>query len=209
MVKTHISGWFIFLFVAMLIVPALMSPDMSRARLLAEHSSSVSIFGGKKVESISQTANDVYSAVIGGLGIEDVINSGYVKKKDIKDETIAKRLNTDMSTLTNRYLESLTLQIYGIFFRGALMVNWLLYVGLFLFAAIFDGVAQRQVKQETIQMVSPIKFAIATHTVVAILFIPLAYLVLPINVTPWFMPIWAVVVALPLAKAIANAAKTG
>lgn len=209
MVKTHISGWFIFLFVAMLIVPALMSPDMSRARLQAEHDSSVAIFGTKKVDSISETANTVYQAVIGGLGIDKLINSGYVKEKDTKKLVFSKRVNTDMSTVTNRYLESMTLQIYGVFFRGALMVNWLLYVGLFMFASMFDGISQRQVKQETIQMVSPIKFALALHTVVAVIFSPLAYLVLPMNVTPWFMPIWAVVVAFPLSKAISNAARTG
>ena len=56
---------------------------------------------------------------------------------------------------------------------------------------------------------SPLPFAWALHSVIVIAFTPLAYLLLPFSVTPWFMPMWCLLMALPLAKAIANAVRMG
>jgi hypothetical protein len=209
MVKTHVKLWIILLFLAILVVPALLTPDMARERLTAEFKSSEAIFGRERTSAITERANVVYDGIVGATGIDKFIQAGYIKRKDTKGLMIAQQANEDMSTLTNRYLESMMLQIYGAFFRGSLMLQWLLYVGFFLVAAIVDGVSQRQIKQELIQMNAPIKFAISFHIVIAIIFTPLAYLLLPAAVTPWFMPIWTVIIALPLSKAIANAVKTG
>ena len=196
------------MFLALLAVPAFLPPESAQARLTSEYDSSALIFGEQKVGDITQHANSAYQTVVGGLGLENLIESGYVKRKDVEDLQIAKGLNNVMSITTNRYLESMLLQIYGVFFRGALMLHWLVYVGVFLIAAIVDGAMQRKVKQELIQMNAPIKFALGLHAAIFMVFLPLAYLLLPIAVTPWFMPIWAVVIAYPMAKAIANAVKT-
>lgn len=208
MVKTHIKLWIIFLFLALLVVPAILPPEMAQARLESEHDSSVAIFGQQRVDAITSGANLMYQKISETLGLERFIRSGFVKRKDVEGQVFIGTFQGDMSTFTNQYLLSLMLQIYGIFFRGALMLQWMIYIGFFLFASLFDGIVQRKVKHETLQVVSPLKFAIAMNTVVAVFFMPLAYLLLPAHVTPWFMPIWAVVVALPLSKAISNAART-
>lgn len=208
MVKSHLKLWIILLFLAIVAVPAILPPEMAEARLLSEYESSVEIFGAKRVDSITAGANGLYDVIVGGLGINKFIQTGYVKEKDTDKLIIAKKANKRAASFTNRYLQSMTLQIYGVFFRGNLMLQWLVYVGFFLCAVIVDGIMQRKIKQDLIQMNSPIQFAVSIHIVIAIIFTPIAYLLLPIAVTPWFMPIWTLVIALPLSKAIANAAKT-
>jgi hypothetical protein len=100
------------------------------------------------------------------------------------------------------------LQLYGLFYRGFLMLHWMWYVGIFLVAAFVDGLARRAIKRDVLAVNDPIKFAIAFHTLIFIVFSPFAYLLLPAAVTPWFMPAWAVLVALPMSSAIANAVRT-
>ncbi|ABD71951.1 hypothetical protein Rfer_4264 (plasmid) [Rhodoferax ferrireducens T118] len=209
MVKTHVKLWIILLFLAIFIVPAILSPEMAEARLRSEYESSAAIFGVARVDTITARANAVYDVTVGASGIDKLIQTGYVKKSDTRNMMIAKNANETASSFTNNYLKSMLLQIYGVFFRGSLMLQWLVYVGFFLFAAIVDGVMQRRIKKDLIQMNAPIQFAVSFHIVIAIIFTPLAYLLLPGAVTPWFMPIWTLVIALPLSKAIANAAKTG
>lgn len=208
MVKSHVKLWIIALFLMIFVMPALMSPSTSRERLDAEYRSSAAIFGAERVSIITARANGVFDAVVGGIGIDRLIAAGYVKEKETRG-VIAQGLNQEGSKMTNGYLQSMMYLLYGIFFRGSLMLQWLLYVGAFLFAAVVDGVTQRQIKQELFHMNAPIKFSIMFHTVVFIVFTPLAYLMLPVAVTPWFMPIWSIAIAYPLSKAIANAVKTG
>lgn len=206
MVASHIKLWIIALFLMVFVVPAIMPPSMARARLDSEYLSSSEIFGQERVAIITTRANFVFEAVIGAIGIDRIIAAGYVHEKDTKG-IIAEGLNTEASKVTNGYLQSMMFLLYGIFFRGSLMLQWLLYVGFFLFGAVMDGIAQRRIKQEMIRMNAPVTFSIMIHTVVFIFFSPLAYLLLPVAVTPWFMPIWALAIAYPLSKAISNAAK--
>lgn len=208
MVKSHIRLWLIAIFLMVFVVPAIMPPSVARQRLELEFVASQSVFGGERVAVIVDRANGIYEGLIGGIGLDKLIASGYVKDKEVEN-TIGEGVNKVGSSFTNAYLQSMALLIYGVFFRGSLMIQWLAYIGVFLFAAIVDGVTQRRIKNELIHMNAPIAFSVTFHIVIAIVFAPIAYLLLPFAVTPWFMPIWTVVIALPLSKAIANAVKTG
>jgi hypothetical protein len=206
---THIKLWLIFLFLAFLAVPWLMPPEMARARLQSEQASSAEIFGVKTVNDITSTANSAYNALVKSTGIEAFLQAGFVEEKDVREKQfVGGNVNREMSTVTNRYLESMLLQLYGLFYRGFLMLHWMWYVGFFLVAAFVDGLTQRSIKREVLAVNDPIKFAMAFHTLIVIVFTPFAYLLLPAAVTPWFMPIWAVLVAFPLSKAISNAVRT-
>lgn len=209
MVKSHLKLWIIGFFLAMLAVPALMPPEAAKGRLRAEYESSAAIFGTKRVDAIGVRATFLYDAIIGGSGLDALIHNGFVEKSATDRLVIAKAGNETMATKTNRYLQSMLLQLYGVFFRGSLMLQWLPYIGFFLIAAIGDGITQRRIRNDELQMNSPIKFAVSLHAAIVIVLSPIAYLMLPASVTPWFMPIWAALIAIPLSKVIAHAAKTG
>lgn len=208
MAKSHLKLWVILIFLMLIAVPALITPEFARGRLEAEYRSSVAIFGETRVRLIAERANGIYDTIVKGSGLEGLIKSSYTTNADMKNAIVAREANTSMAAGANRYLQSFVIQVYGVFFRGSLMLHWLIYVGLFLLAALVDGATQRKVKMETMRMAAPIKFAIATHVLISTIFIPVAYLLLPFAVTPWFMPVWTVFVALPLSNAIANAART-
>lgn len=209
MVKAHVRLWFIGIFLAILVVPALMAPETARERIEREFHSSTAIFGAERASAITLRANAAYDALVEGLGVADFLRKGFTQRKDADQMMFAQKPSMTMGTFVNRYLQTMMALIYGVFFRGSLMIQWLAYIGAFLIAAIIDGVVQRRVKQDTLAMNAPVKFAYAFHTVIVIIFSPIAYLLLPVTVTPWFMPIWAVAMSYPMAKAIANAVRMG
>jgi len=209
MVKAHVRLWVIGIFLAILVVPALIGPEAARDRIEREYQASTAIFGAQRSNAITERANDAYDALVEGLGIAQTLRRGFTKRSDHDQMMFGQKPAVTMASFVNNYLQTMMTQIYGVFFRGSLMIQWLAYVGAFLIAAFVDGMVQRKVKQETLAMNAPVKFAYAFHTVIVIIFSPLAYLLLPFAVTPWFMPIWAVAIAYPMAKAIANAVRMG
>lgn len=206
MVKSHVRLWLIAIFLMLFVMPAIISPGLARSRLESEFNSSTDIFGAERVSAIVGRANSIYETIIGGLGIDKIIATGYVQDKDVKN-TIAEGVNRAGSSFTNSYLQSMALLIYGIFFRGSLMIQWLAYIGSFLVGAFVDGLVQRRIKRDLIHVNNPILFSLTAHTLILITFAPIAYLLMPFAVTPWFMPVWTVVMAFPLAKAVAHAVK--
>jgi len=209
MVKAHVRLWLIGIFLALLVVPALMSPEAARQRIEREFQASTAIFGAPRASAITERANAAYDSLVEGLGIAHTIRRGFSKSDDHEHMMFGKKPSMTMGSFVNNYLQTMMTQIYGVFFRGSLMIQWLAYVGAFLIAAFVDGMVQRKVKHETLAMNAPVKFAYAFHTVIIIVFSPIAYLLLPFSVTPWFMPLWALAISYPMAKAIANAVRMG
>jgi hypothetical protein len=207
MVKAHIRLWLIALFLMLVAIPFVMPPEFARARIMAEYDAAAAIFGQDKASELAESANGMYGAFMQGSGLGAAISSSYVTEKEAENLLIAKNVNQDMSVVSNKYLLTFSTQIYGVIFRSALMSHWLIYVGVFLLAAFVDGYSQRQIKKDLIQMHAPIKFAASSHFGVMLVFTPIAYLLLPINVTPWFMPFWAVAMAYPIASVVSNFAR--
>lgn len=207
MVKTHIRLWLILIFLMMLVIPFFVPPEQARARVTAEYEAATSIFGVERASEIASSANTLFTDFMNGTGLANMINAGYVTEQETRNQLVAQQVNQDMAVVSNKFLLTLTTQLYGVIFRTKLMLHWLVYVGVFLVAALIDGISQRQIKSELLQMHAPIKFAMATHMGVVVLFTPLVYLLLPISVTPWFMPIWAVVMAWPISQTVTNFAK--
>ena len=209
MVKTHLKLWIIFLFLILLSMPWIITPDEAKQRLVAEYNDSVKIFGYERTEHIADRGDNIFISFMQGTGIGKLLAGGKIDEKEINSMDYGRKANRTMSEITNKYLLTFSIQIRGVFFRGSLMVQWLLYVGVFLIAVLMDGMTQRKVKQDLLIMNAPIKFALAFHILIFVMFTPLAYLLLPVAVTPWFMPVWTISIALPITKAISNAVKTG
>lgn len=207
MVLPHVRIWLIGLFVAFWIVPALTSDEDGRARIRNEYDAVGRIFGVQQSDVIAQRANATYDAFAKATGFASVLQKGYTTDEELKRQDIAPDLHQELAKKSNGYLAAMAMQMYGVVFRGLLLMQWLWVVGIFLFATIVDGFVQRRVRQATMRGNPPLLFALSLHVTVAVAFAPLAYLFLPFNVTPWFTPIWTLILAFPLCSAIANAAR--
>lgn len=209
MVASHVRLWLIGLFLSILIVPALVTSQWAVGRIRDEIAATARIFGPTRAKELVASASTAYSNFPGALHVQSTLSLGMTSEREHQRMVVLAGASTTMGNRVNQYLETIQLLLFGVVFRGYLMSIWMLYLGAFVLAAIIDGLVQRRVKKETMALNSPLPFAWALHSVIVIAFTPLAYLLLPFSVTPWFMPMWCLLMALPLAKAIANAVRMG
>lgn len=201
---SHILVWLGALLVLGIVVPAVLPPERAYERVQVEHDAALAIFGQQQTDSITERANSLHDVLIKQSGIQAAIDSRFTTEKQLERQEIAADTQRRVGTVFNRYLLTLSTQVYGLIFRGYIMLHWLLYVGIFLVAVVVDGFAQRKIIVDTAQSVSAVRYSLALHSLIAISFSPLVYLIAPFNVTPWFLPIWVIVVGYPLSKVSSN-----
>jgi hypothetical protein len=81
---------------------------------------------------------------------------------------------------------------------------WLLVLAPLFAASVVDGVCVRDLRRCIYRSEAPTPFAIGWHLVIVLSALPLLYVALPIFVTPLFMPLWALVVMVPLRLAVSH-----
>jgi len=203
----HIRIWLGILLALVFLVPVALTPDQARKRVFDEAEYAGRIFGEARYNAVAARANAAYNAMVVQSGLRKFIDQGYTRNDELDRQAVMDKPQRSMAAMFNAYLDAMSVQLYGLFFRGSIMLEWLFFIGLFLVGAIVDGVARRKVKMATGGLNSPVKFTWAMHTMVIIIFTPLMYLMLPVEVSPMFMPYWTFVAAAPLSIAIANAVR--
>ena len=97
-----------------------------------------------------------------------------------------------MLKLFNHYVPSSTIQR-------------LVFDALLLFVAVVvDGLVIRKVKFATFGYSSPIRFSISAHSMIVVGLLPVLYLVVPLPVTPLFLPFWLLLSAVPIMTLLSN-----
>lgn len=202
---SHILFWLAVIFIALFIVPIGLAPETVRARVFNEQQASVIIFGVATTNAMTRRANTFYDIVVNDTGIGSFMDKFYTTNSQVSAVPISQDTQRNMGGAVNRYLWSVTTLLFGVCFRLNIMLQWLMYLAVFLLAAIIDGTTQRKIKFETVNALSPVKYSLALHAIIAMVFLPIFYMVIPAHISPWFMPFWALVSAWPLAKALGNA----
>lgn len=202
----HILFWLASLGFFLIVMPFAIPPEDTMARLANEQQAVSAIFGADTANRVTKSANAAYKSLFVETGIVRLVSGATTTKANSSKSIFNRDLNVSAGSQVNRYLQSVLNSIYGLVFRIHVVMLWLFYVGIFLMAAAVDGNMQRKVKNATAVPISAVQYSLGLHLVIALMFAPLVYMVLPVSVTPWFMPTWAVIAALPLSRAVANAA---
>lgn len=97
-------------------------------------------------------------------------------------------------------LHSATRQLCGwsLFWPGCL------YITPYLVAVALDALMVRKIKFHTFGESSRVQFSIAAHVLIAMIFLPLIYLVVPIPTSPLAVPFWTLAMSVPLVMVISN-----
>lgn len=203
----HLRVWLSILVVLIVALPALMSAEGIVRRVHEEAAWAGEAFGQERLNRIVERANSAWRSVIGESGVQERIMARPQTEDGRGAQKGLRHAKKSLYDITSGYLASLSTQLYAVFLRGAILVEWLTVIGVFLVAVCIDGYARRRIKIATGGLSSPVKFSWASHSMIAIALSPVVYILVPVGVTPLFMPWWAMVVALPLSTAIANAVR--
>ncbi len=203
----HLRVWISVLMLLVIALPALVPADQVARRVHEEAAWATEAFGQERMNRIVERANGAWHASIVSSGLQGAISS---KPETEGGSGVQQGLRRSMGALydmTSGYLASLSNQLYAVFLRGAILVEWFSVIGVFLAAACVDGYTKRRVKIATGGLSSPVMFSWASHAMIAIALSPIVYILMPVAVSPMFMPWWAMIIVLPLSLAITNAVR--
>ncbi len=202
--RKHIGMWLILLAVAALLAPAMLPAQGVPGRVNDELDMVVSALGAGQAKRVVDAANRQYEKLFVGNGWVRSAAAAYVEEPAVPHADRFMPWVGKLTSATNGYLLSLAGIGYAMLVRLNILAVWTPYVLPFLLAAMIDGAVRRRIKLMSFGFVSPVALSVALHSVVALAFLPLLYLILPVPVSPLVVPFWAIATAPPLMLLAAN-----
>lgn len=202
--KKHVLIWLILLIVAFIAMPLMMKPHAIMSRVMGELEMMQMVLGTDDANKITRSATTWYNAFFVDTGLIDSTSKAYVSESEKNASQTFFGGATRIVDVTNGYLLSFAAQAYAMMIRLFIILSWLPFIFPFMLAVVIDGMVTRRIKMESFGFASPIAYSLALHTIIVIVFFPALYLLLPIPVTPLFMPFWALAIAFPVSMLIGN-----
>lgn len=202
--RTHIGFWLLVCAVAMLLAPLFIPPDMARSRLDTEVGAIQDVLGARIGNVVVGTANSVHDALARN-GVTQLVQAGVHSSEELREAgRYFSGIGLFFATLGSNYAAGLGIQLYGVTLRFLIIVAWMLVLAPLFAASVVDGLCVRDLRRSLYRSEAPTSFAIGWHLVIVLSALPLLYVALPIFVTPLFMPLWALVVMVPLRLAVSH-----
>jgi len=204
--SSHLIFWLSVWMLLFIGTPMIISPASQMNRIKEEIRSVNFVFGTLQEDAIVSSANKTYKSLFLDTGILIENNKLYTKNvvKTREFEDIGSNASGMLSSLSNGYLHSLSINIYGLLIRWGIFLHWSIFILPFIVAAFIDGFVVRKIKFTEFGFISPMAYSFSIHVILFLIFIPLAYLVAPIPISAYFMPVWALIIALPINMLVGN-----
>jgi hypothetical protein len=203
---THVVFWLCIWGMFLLASPLLLSMDGQVHRIRDEVNSVTTVFGEAKTTEILTEASTKYKSLFIDTGFLSEKSKLYARQRTTKQEQedLFAHPTKSLTMVTNGYLQSLSVNVYGLFVRWGITMHWMLFILPFLAAAFLDGFVTRKIKFMDFGFISPMAYSMSLHLIIALSFVPILYLVMPLPISPYFMPGWALVMGFPIILMISN-----
>ena len=201
----HSILWIALIAFCFIGMPAISTPADITKRVLHEIAMIESALGKTETRNVTESAANNYKALFEDTGLVKTTRRAMVTEEEKSaSEAMFGGSVRAITDRTNDYVLGFSALCYAMLVRLAIVLAWLPYIAPFFLAVIVDSVVTRRVKFETFKSSSPIKFSVAGHMIIVVLFLPVLYLVVPLPVTPLFIPFWTLLSSLPVMILIAN-----
>ncbi|ENO77578.1 hypothetical protein B447_15501 [Thauera sp. 27] len=204
----HVFLWVAICFALMLAIPIVSSPQAMWENARTELGLIESAFGTSDTVGLARSATETYNALFIDTGLIQKTRGAYVTREEQElGEAMVGGASRAVTGLTNNYLDTFAALTYVMILRVMIFVSWLPFILPFLLAAVGEGVTRRKIKFVTFGQYGAALYAGAMHMSVLIMMLPVLYLMAPMPMTPFFIPFWALIAAIPIIISIANASQ--
>lgn len=207
MTGKHLLIWLGGLLALFLLVPVFATPQMVWRAAQTELALLEGAFGLHDTKMIAASAANLYQLTFVDTGLIAKLDSAYAHHPGADSRQTVPGATVAITTVTNRYLETVSAVFYIMSVRILIVLSWLPYLLPFLLGAVGEGATRRQLKYATFGQHGAALYAMALQTAVVILFLPLVYLIIPFPVSPLVVPFWAMLAAMPIIVLISNASQ--
>ena len=203
--RKHALLWIMLIAFCFIGLPIVNGRDEITGRVIQEIGMIEKTLGRDDTNYVVKTATDIYNALF--------VDSGFIRTSKRMQTTKEEKVSSQdafggsvrsISDKTDDYLLGFSALCYTSIVRLAILFTWLPYIAPYLVAVAIDASMVRKVKFYTFGESSRVQFLIAAHILIAMLFLPLLYLVVPLPVTPLFIPFWTLAASVPIVMVISN-----
>ena len=204
----HLFLWVAICFAIMLAVPIIATPSDMWQNARAELQMINGAFGSHDTAKISSGATSVYNAIFVSTGLIETTQKARVSQDERElGEAVLGSPSRILTGLSNNYIDTFGALTYVVVLRLLIMLSWLPFILPFLAGAVGEGISRRRIKYATFGQYGAALYAGAAHLSVLVIVLPVLYFMAPFPVTPYFVPFWALVAALPIVVSVANASQ--
>lgn len=184
---SNIKIWLFIVPVLMITVIPFIDREWIYTISQSEIDSNVYIFGLKRHENIQADTDEQFSRWFVSSGL---FQSSTRQNKE-KDNL---RIAEETDNFTKGYFTNLWKMVYRAQYRLHVAWEWMLGAMLLIFAAMYDGWQQRNIKRHTFGYSNPMAFHLITHGMLTILGLAIALSFFPMSITPtvWIVGIMSV-----------------
>lgn len=208
MLFKHVFLWVAICFALMLAIPIVSSPQAMWENARTELGMIETAFGTGDTVALAKSATQTYNAIFIDTGLIQKTRGAYVSREEQElGEAMVGGASRAVTGLTNNYLDTFAALTYVMILRVMIFMSWLPFILPFILAAVGEGVTRRKIKYATFGQYGAALYAGAMHMSVLILILPVLYLMAPLPLTPFFIPFWALIAAIPVIASIANASQ--
>lgn len=208
MLFKHVFLWVAICFALMLAIPIVSSPQAMWENARTELGMIETAFGTGDTVALAKSATQTYNAIFIDTGLIQKTRGAYVSREEQElGEAMVGGASRAVTGLTNNYLDTFAALTYVMILRVMIFMSWLPFILPFILAAVGEGITRRKIKYATFGQYGAALYAGAMHMSVLILILPVLYLMAPLPLTPFFIPFWALIAAIPVVASIANASQ--
>lgn len=208
MLFKHVFLWVAICFALMLAIPIVSSPQAMWENARTELGMIETAFGTGDTVALAKSATQTYNSIFIDTGLIQKTRGAYVSREEQElGEAMVGGASRAVTGLTNNYLDTFAALTYVMILRVMIFMSWLPFILPFILAAVGEGVTRRKIKYATFGQYGAALYAGAMHMSVLILILPVLYLMAPLPLTPFFIPFWALIAAIPVIASIANASQ--
>lgn len=198
--STHIRFWILLILSSFLLSPLVRDAQSMETYVETELQMTRTTFGEGVANWLENKASVVYKMLpTETVGKAEVQGEGMRRTR-----RIVPGAGEAVTVAFNGYVKGLVTNAFVATLRVFIMAVWLFVLAPVFIASLIDGFAQRAIKRAEFGAIRPAAFALASLVVVPLAMAPLIYLVIPMTISPLVTPMWALLMALPLAMLVSN-----
>lgn len=207
--KSGALMWFWCLLIFALVTLCFVSPDYLITVLSHEALQISAMMGQSCLNEIDGKTSGLYNALFVNSGIFEHIGNfyGMSAKADTGILTKFSEIVDAMSQWSQGRAVSLMIALYLMIERLFIILLWGPFLILAIAQGIFTGLMRRKIKQASFSFSSPTLNRSAVGTMVTAFLLLPTFMVLPIPLNPYLVPLVFIVISFMIATAIGNLAK--
>lgn len=199
-ISKHAGFWLAVIVAVFLLAPVFRSAESMEMFASVEVAATKSVFGEWTAQQIVKQAR----------GLQKLLPIKSVSKMQTSDEGMDRTKKVmpgpavAVMTTANAYFSKLATGLFVLAVRACICVVWLFVLAPVLVATVVDGLVKRAIKRDEFGDIRPAAFSAANLIIVPLSFAPVGYLVAPVLVPPMVIPVWALIMILPLSFMVSN-----